>query len=971
MRKLFSFVSLALMLTLAACLGSCGSKYSYETVQGDPLKARIYTLENGLKVYMSVNKEAPRIQTYIVVRVGGKNDPSQNTGLAHYFEHLMFKGTENFGTQDYAQEKKLLDQIEQLFEIYRMTSDETERRNIYARIDSVSFEASKLSIPNEYDKLMSAIGAEGTNAYTAYDQTVYIENIPSNQIENWARIQSDRFKHNVIRGFHTELETVYEEKNMSLTDDGRKVIEAMAQGLLPTHPYGNQTVIGTQEHLKNPSITKIKEYYKTWYVPNNMAVCLSGDFDPDDMIAVIDKHFGGLEPNKKLPARPARKETPITSPVVKEVLGLEATNVSIGWRFDGADSPDSDLLSLMTSILYNGRAGLMDLDLNKKQQVLGAYAFDYQLADYSMLFLSARPKAGQSLEEIKDMLLGEVAKLRSGDFADELLTATLNNYKAGLMRQIDSNEGRVNMFENAFVNGLEWKDVVGVIDRLSKVTKQQVMDFANEKLGDDNYVVVYKREGKDPGEKKIDKPQITPLVTNRDVQSEFLLDVLNSDVKPIEPVFLDYGKDLSKGRAKSDIEVLYSKNPNNDLFTLIYLYEIGNNDNPALWQAFSYLKYLGTGTMTAEQISQEFYNIACSFSLQTGAERSYVTLTGLRENMDKAMELLESLLVDARADESVLANLKMDVMKSRSDAKLSQHSNFSALQDYSKYGSEYVKAVTLSNEALKNLSSDYLLGRVRELNSIYHRVLYYGPDSLKDVIGKINARHNVAQALVVPEDNEFMPLPTRENKVLLAEYDANNIYYIQQNNTERTYDASNDAMLTLYNEYFGGGMNSIVFQEMREARGLAYSATAWMSTGSTAVQPYTFRAFIATQSDKMGEAVDAFDQIINDMPRSEAAFNLAKDGIIGRMRTERIIKDQVLWNYIDAQDMGVDYDRRKDVFEKVQTITLDDVVSYQQEWVKDRPHIYSILGRQADMDIKKLESHGPVIRLTQEEIFGF
>ena len=279
MYKISYWLGIAISLcVLSACTKS--STVPYESVPNDPMKARIYTLDNGLKVYLTVNKETPRIQTYIAVRVGGKNDPAETTGLAHYFEHLMFKGTTHFGTQDYEKEKPMLDEIERLFEVYRQTTDEAEREAIYHQIDSVSYEASKLAIPNEYDKLMAAIGATGTNAYTGFDQTVYVEDIPSNQIENWAKIQADRFENNVIRGFHTELETVYEEKNMSLTSDNRKVFEAILSALFPDHPYGTQTVLGTQENLKNPSITNIKNYHKTWYVPNNMAICMSGDLDP-------------------------------------------------------------------------------------------------------------------------------------------------------------------------------------------------------------------------------------------------------------------------------------------------------------------------------------------------------------------------------------------------------------------------------------------------------------------------------------------------------------------------------------------------------------------------------------------------------------------------------------------------------------------------------------------------------------------
>ena len=327
MKRILFPAVIAIMALAASC-----SQYRYETVANDPLGTKIYTLDNGLKVYMSVNKETPRIQTYIAVKVGGKNDPSETTGLAHYFEHLMFKGTEQFGTSDYAAEKPMLDEIESLFEVYRKTSDETERNSIYRRIDSISYEASKLAIPNEYDKLMSLIGAGGTNAFTSQDMTVYVEDIPSNQIENWARIEADRFKHPVIRGFHTELETIYEEKNMSLTQDSRKIWEALDAALFPNHPYGTQTVLGTQEHLKNPSITNVKNYHRTWYVPNNMAICLSGDFDPDKMVEVIEKYFGDMQPNPELPVLDFKQEEPIESPVVREVSGPEAENIMIGWR---------------------------------------------------------------------------------------------------------------------------------------------------------------------------------------------------------------------------------------------------------------------------------------------------------------------------------------------------------------------------------------------------------------------------------------------------------------------------------------------------------------------------------------------------------------------------------------------------------------------------------------------------------------
>ena len=962
---------LTLMMVVAAMLfAACGSKYAYESVKGDPTQTRIYTLDNGLKVYMSVSKEEPRIQTYIAVRVGGKNDPSETTGLAHYFEHLMFKGTEQFGTQDYAAEKPMLDEIEQLFEVYRKTEDEAERKAIYKRIDSISYEASKLAIPNEYDKLMATIGAQGTNAYTGYDMTVYVENIPSNQVENWLKIEADRFKNVVIRGFHTELETIYEEKNMSLTQDGRKVYEAMNRALFPNHPYGKQTVLGTQEHLKNPSITNVKNYHDQYYVPNNMAICLSGDFDPEQMISLIDQYFGDMQPNPEIPVLEFEPEQPITEPIVEEVWGLDAANVAIGWRLGGAASEDADLANIVGSILYNGQAGLIDLDINQQQKTLSAYGYPSLSADYGYMQLAGRPKQGQSLEEVRDLLLGEVAKLRAGEFDEALIAAAVNNYKLEAMQYLDSNDGRADMYVQSFINRTEWKDEVEVFNRLSKITKEDVVRFANEKLGEQNYAIIYKRQGKDPNEQKIAKPEITPIVTNRDAQSDFFKAVAASEVKPIEPRFVDFEKDMDRFEAQSGIEVLYKQNTTTDYFSLEYMFDLGTIVDPALGLAFDYTEYLGTLAKSAEQIQSELYGLACGFNLRASTSRCRITISGLGENMNKAMDVVEDLVANAVADEAILANVKQDMLKSRANAKLNQSSNFSALQSYVIYGEEGMNA-RLSNEELMALTSEELLAKVRDLLTKQHTVVYYGPATKDELLASLNEHHNVPEELQPLEIKRLANVPTPENKVFIAEYDANQIYYIQYSNRGEKFDVANDANLDLYNEYFGGGMSSIVFQEMREARGLAYSADAYMSTPTYADGTYSFTAYIATQNDKMKQAIEAFDEIINTMPESEAAFNVAKESYINQVRTLRYTKASVLYAFINARDMGLDYDRARDVFEKVQTMTLDDVKAVQQQWVKDRNYYYLILGDSKNLDLNYLRTLGPITFLSQEQIFGY
>lgn len=966
MKRFLLFAALIVAMLAAAC-----SRYKYETVAGDPLNTRIYTLDNGLKIYMSVNRETPRIQTYVAVKVGGKNDPAETTGLAHYFEHLMFKGTEQFGTSDYAAEKPMLDEIENLFEVYRKTTDEAERAAIYHRIDSISYEASKIAIPNEYDKLMSAIGANGTNAFTSQDMTVYVEDIPSNQVDNWAKIQADRFKHPVIRGFHTELETIYEEKNMSLTRDSRKVYEAMDAALFPNHPYGTQTVLGTQEHLKNPSITNVRNYHKTYYVPNNMAICVSGDFNPDEMVATIEKYFGDMQPNPTLPQLDFEPEKPITSPVVKEVYGLEAANVMLGWRLPGADDPSNDIANIVSSVLYNGQAGLIDLDLNQQQQVLTAYGYNSSQPDYGSFIVAGQPKSGQSLDEVRDLLLGEVAKLRSGEFDEKLIEATINNYKMYMMRSFENNDGRAILYVYSFINGTDWKDEVEQLDRMSKITKQDVVDWANKYLGPESYAIVYKREGKDPNEQKIAAPKITPIVTNRDSKSAFLAEVQNTEVKPIEPVFVDYKKDMSQFTAQPGIDVLYKKNETNDIFTLIYVFNTGTENDPALNLAFTYLGYLGTDKMSAEEIASEMYDIACSFSMRAGANQSSITISGLSENMGKAMEIVEGLIAGAQPDEAILANLKSDLLKSRADAKLNQARCYGALQRYMLYGGDMIRRITLSDSALKGLSSEELLAKFGELMQKQHEVLYYGPQSEKEVKAAL-AQHHEVPADLQPLEKKFSKLQrTDKNEVILAQYDAKQLYYMQFSNRGDKFDLAADPEISLYNEYFGGGMNSIVFQEMREARGLAYSAWTELGTPYYSDGDYYYMAFIATQNDKMQKAIEAFDEIINDMPESEAAFNIAKEAMISRLRTERTVKDGVLWSYLNARDLGLTEPRDKQIFEKVQTMTLDDVKAAQQKWVKGREYVYGILGDIQDLDLNYLKTLGPIRTVSQEEIFGY
>jgi predicted Zn-dependent peptidase len=965
MKKICFSISFTILL-----LTSCGqeSKYKYESVPGDPLQTRIYTLNNGLKIYLSVNKDKPRVQSYIGVRVGGKNDPAETTGLAHYFEHLMFKGTKNFGTSDYQAEEPLLNKIEALFERYRKTTDEAERKTIYAEIDQTAQEASKYAIPNEYSKLMSTIGAQGTNAFTSYDVTAYTEDIPANEIESWAIIQADRFTNPVIRGFHTELETVYEEYNMSLTNDGRKIYEAVMNGLFPHHPYGSQTVLGKGEHLKNPSITNIKKYFDTYYVPNNMAICMVGDLDPDETVAIIDKHFGSLQP-KELPQLKTAPEEPITQPVIKEITGLETETLALAFRLPAANTKDAATLEFIDYLLTNGKAGLIDLNLVQKQKLLRAGSYFSPMADYSILRLNGTPKQGQTLDEVKDLLLGQLEMLKKGEFDDWLLEAVINNFKLEQYYQRQEYQYAAYLLLNTFINNIKWEDQVNKIDHQAQLTKKDVIDFCNKHFNN-NYVIVYKRQGT-PKIDKIEKPQITPIPANRDTESAFFATLKTRETKPIQPVFLDYTKDMTVTKAQKNIPLLYKQNTTNPLFSLYYIYEMGNNHDKTLGTAFSYLRYLGTSTRTAEEIKSELYKMACTFNATATNERVYVYVNGLSDNFEKALSLLEELLSDAQADPEIYDNRVKDILKQRADAKLNQSSNFSQLISYATYGPNSPSTNILSEAELRALNPEELVARTRNLKNLEHTIMYYGPLTEQQIKEAIAKNHATGETLPpLPEPQKFPELETTENKTLLAFYDAKQIYMamIHKGNP---FDKNLEIDRNLYNNYFGGSMNSIVFQEMRESRGLAYSAGASYQRPTKPDRPYMLITSIATQNDKMTEAIATFNEILNNMPESEKTFDIAKERILTNLRTQRILRDQILWNYLNAKEMGYTTDIRKEMFEKIPHMTLNDVKTFQQKYVKDKPFTYCILGDTKSLDLESLKKTGPVTTLTQEELFGY
>ncbi len=943
----------------------------YETVEGDLMKARIYTLDNGMKVYMSVNKEKPRLQTYIAVRTGSKNDPAETTGLAHYLEHLLFKGSTHFGTSDAAAERPYLDKITALYEEYRTLSDPAARKLKYHEIDSISQLAAQYNIPNEYDKMMAFIGARGTNAHTWLDETIYKEDIPSNELERWLMIESDRFQNMVIRGFHTELEAVYEEYNLNLTADVNKVLDAMLNKLYPTHPYGTQNTIGTQAHLKNPSIVNIQNYFDKWYVPANMAICLAGDFDPDEAIRLVDKYFGQWRKGGSVsqPVFPVQK--PLTADLDTTVVGQEAEQVWVAWQAKNASSLSIDTLTVIDHMLSNGKAGLFDLDLNQKMRVLGSSGGLLAFKDYSAFYLVGMPNHGQSLKEVRQLMLDEIGKLCRGEFSDDLLQSVISNLKLSEHTAIESNQSRATAFYKAFINETPWEQEAHRLDRLSKLTKKDIMEFASRFFSAHN-ASIYKITGEDSTQKKIDKPQITAIPTNRDMVSSFVSNIQKMKVEPIQPRFVDFNRDMLKGSTAGKLPLLYVRNTENGRFQLYFYYKFGSEACLPLYYASDYLGYVGTDKLTAEQVQQQFYKLACKMHVAVSDRTITVMLSGLSENMGEALRLMDEVMNHAKGNRQSWDSYVGQVIKNRADKKLEQEQNFAALSDYGKYGRYNSTRNIILEEQLRKQDPQQLLDMLKSLSGYEQTVLYYGPLSEKELSKAIASAYKTPKKLKpVPENKHYVLQTTPENEVLIAPYKAKNIYMTMYNDEENLVNVEETPIQELFNAYFGGGMNSIVFQEMREARGLAYSAWAYYFQPSYKDMKEYFQANIITQNDKMMDCVRQFRAILDTIPQSQAAFDITKDALMKRLASARTTRFNIINSWLEAEALGIDYDISEKVYRDVPALTLDDLITFGKKKISHRNFRYIILGDEAELDMESLGRIGPIKRVSTEEIFGY
>ncbi len=937
-----------------------------ESNENDPLDTHIYELDNGLQVYLTENHEEPRFYAEIAVRAGSKHDPADGTGLAHYLEHLLFKGNENLGTLDYEAEKPYLDAIVELYEQHFVETDESRRAEIYSEINRVAQQAAEFAVPNEIDKLYNSMGGSGLNAHTWYEETVYKVGLPSNRLNQWAEIESDRFINPVFRLFHTELETVYEEKNRTLDNGGRIIGTAIDDLLYKIHPYGQQPTIGTVDHLKNPSLVYIQDYFDTYYVPNNMGIFISGDIDIEETIALINDKFSHWEA-KEIPEVGPWEEPPLQGAERRTVQYPGEEQVSIAFRTVENGHVDKEALILVDMILDNRTAGLINLNLNQQQLVSNAGSSPLFLNDYGSQNLYGIPKQDQTLEEVEKLLLDQIDNIKNGNFEEWIISAIINDFKKNEKASLEFNTARVSMMRSAFIEGSEWDYHIAEIDRMEQLTKDDVVEVANKYFGDD-YVSVYRIDDQHVVP-PVEKPQIDPVSIDPTRQSEFAANILAMEYDEIEPSFVEADTDYRVIEFADGVELYYAPNPLNDLFTFSINVEVGTEENEKLGLSASLIDVAGTQNMTNEELQKEWYRMGSEFRFGSGENSSTFSVSGLDEQFEDSLALMMELVKTPATEEQTLEQLKGILIKSREDRKSSPPAIAQALYLYNRYGEESPLLEALTTQEIVDTELEELMSLPADLLNYKHTIAYTGSMPLEELVEILRRHHTIEGQLQDSPEYRFRTARQVNNTEIMVVNQQTAQAQVRIEFADGVYNSDDAVMSSIYTNYFGSGMSSVVFQELREARALAYSAQARYAQGGRENAENLMLGAIGTQTDKTVDALEAFIDLIDNMPSSSERFEEAVNSQLNRYRTSKLNFREVIGAVRSWERLGFETDPRIQRYQELQTASLEDLVEFQQDHVQGRPKLISIVGDLSIIDTEELEKFGMVEEIQVGQLF--
>lgn len=972
--------SLIIMSSLSSCadlLNKNKEKFSEnvfsETQASKTSKLNVeeFTLDNGLKVYINRNTDSPRFRAEIVVHAGSKFDPPDATGIAHYLEHMLFKGTNKIGTANYEKEKPLLDEVVKLYDQRFVEKDEKVRRELEKKINELTIEASKYAVPNEISSMYAKLGAKGLNAYTDADETVYLLDLPKNRLEQWAKIESNRFEHPVFRLFQPELEIVYEEKNRSLDNKERIVWEGLSKGLYKNHPYGTQTTLGTIEHLKNPSLTKMYEFYNKYYVPNNMAIVLSGDVDVKQAKEILNKYFSVWK-NKPLPKYEPAKEDPITGVKKETVYYKGSEKVVIGFRGINKKSKDKYVLELLQQVFDNSDAGLISLDLTSKEKVKSAYSYMYNQDDYGSFVMAGEPKDGQTVEEVEALLLAELEKIKKGDFDESLLNGIILDYEKAKKATLESNEGRAGIIKDAFLTGESVEEVFNFSDKFKAITKKDIVAAANKYFAD-NYFVLYRKD-KDAVFQKVDKPDIKKVTLNNNQKSDFAKEVDAMKVNPIEPKWMDYNKDFSATSYAPGSVFYHTYNPLNDLFNLYISYEYGSKKDPHLCEILDELNSAGVDNMSVDDVKKELFKMGITYDVSCSDYSAGVSISGIDSKFEDGLKLVEKILWNAKLNQEHLKEKLENTITRRKTSKKDVNTLISALDSYVKQDKKSPYIDRMSKDELGKISvNEY--ERIKTNLLKYNFDTYYTgtlpPEKVESLLKKYHVPQNIKLPLIRTNGRPPYELLERHNKPV-------KIYFLDYKGAQAHINLiipegklnTDEAVVNrFYNQYMSGDMSAVMFQEIREARSLAYSTYSSYYQGSSLGDQDEMIGYVGTQADKTIEALKTFIDVIKNPPETEKHFERAKDAVENSFRTDYKSFRSFVSAFISWQSWGFDKDPRPERFEKINKLSMKDFKDYVNKKINSKNLTFTIVGDKTKIDMNALKKIGELEEVSIDQLF--
>lgn len=934
-----------------------------QPIAGDPLQATVHKLSNGLTVYLSPNHQIPRISAWIAVRTGSKNDPHETTGLAHYLEHMLFKGTARYGTVDYDKEKPHLDRITELYEEHFRAKEPAERERLYKEIDKENLQAVKFEIPNELDKMYRQLGMRELNAFTSDESTMYVVDMPANRLAQWSRIEAERFSRPVFRLFQSELEAVYEEKNRGLDNAERILNEALLKKLYKDHPYGQQTTIGEIEHLKNPSLKNMYEFYRRWYVPNNMAVALSGDFDSEAVLAQLERTLGAWKPAPL----PEAKAWPLPPPVGTERVEVKyeaEEKVVIAWPAAALRAPDADAITVMDMLMDNSVAGLVNLELTQAQKVKAAGSFPTFYNDAGDWQLWALPKRGQSLEDAERLLLETVDHLKAGRFTEDDIKAVITSFEVGEKLRLESNDARVGFMADSFVHLEPWPEAEGRLDRLRKVTKADVLRVANKYLGP-NRVIAYRRNGK-PVIPTITKPDFTKVELDQTRVSPFMREILSQPVSPIEPRWLAEGRDYEAAALPAG-KLYASRNPFNDLFSLTFVFDRGQRQDRKLCAALSLLDLAGAGAMPAEDLKKKLFALGTSVSYGCGEQESSVQISGLDKNLWPSLQLVEKRFEQPRVDSTTLADMVDVAIGAHQDTKRDPGAVHGALGEWARRGKDSSVLLDLSDAELKQLRLDEMVKRIKDFPVYEHRTAYVGNRDLGELAKLLDENRRYEK---VPRRIPYRLLRPRAPRVVFTPRDmvqAHVGFFVGGG----VYDSTHAVDYSFLSSYLGGGMSSVLFQEIRESRSLAYSTAGGYAPAQHKDSDNELWGYLGCQADKTFEAAGLLRQLALDPPWSPERFAETSKAIEQNYRTNPVQFREVPNALMTWEDQGLPpADPRPARFQRALQYTLDDLRRFAVRF-KGEPSTLYVLGDPKRVGLDELKKLGAFEERPIDSLFPY